>query len=69
MAQEYKSLDEELAYMIREYGISYTIGVLNEALDNYASDMSDMGLSDKAKVAVEASELIQEVRAKVRTKE
>lgn len=63
------SVDQELAYMIREYGVSYTIGVLNEALDNYADDMADMGLGDKAKLAIEASDLIQEVRAKVRAKE
>jgi hypothetical protein len=69
MAQEYKSLDEELMYILQEYGVSYTIGVLNNALDNYASDMSDIGLSDKAKIAVEASILIQEVRTQASLKE
>ena len=55
-------LQQTLQEMVAEYGIRESVSMLAQALQEYANDMSDMSLKEKAKSAAEMADLLRDVK-------
>ncbi len=56
-----EQLYKNLLDLIETFGVKTAVGMMAEALSDYADTMSDMGLKEKAVSASEASELLFKV--------
>lgn len=56
-----EQLYKNLLDLIETFGVKTAVGMMAEALSDYADTMSDMGLKEKATSASEASELLFKV--------